>query len=96
MTASIAADGRTLIFFEHVNPGGSGGLRLMAASPVDGAAQRLQVGNSAFDVAAGWLSGEVLVVDGVLTVRVSDLAAPAIGEPDKAGPDAPSTALERR
>ena len=41
-------------------------------------------------------SGEVLVVDGILTVRVSDLAAPAIGETDKAGPDAPTTALERR
>jgi flagellar motor switch/type III secretory pathway protein FliN len=42
-------------------------------------------------------SGEVLVVDGILTVRVSDLASAAIaGEAEKAGPDAPSTALERR
>jgi len=38
-----------------VGRGDTFGLRLMAASPLDGEAQRLQLGDSAVDVVDGWL-----------------------------------------
>ena len=50
--ASISPDGRTLVFFERV---GSLNLRLMAASSIDGQAERLQLGDTALEVADGWL-----------------------------------------
>jgi len=53
--ATISTDDQTLVFFERVGRGDTFGLRLMAASPLDGEAQRLQLGDSAADVVDGWL-----------------------------------------
>ena len=53
--ASIAPDGRTLAFFESVNRGAVIDLRLMAASTLDGDAQRIELDHRTFDVVDGWL-----------------------------------------
>jgi Tol biopolymer transport system component len=52
--ANIAPDG-TLAFFETVSRGAVFELRLMAASTLDGEAQRIELDHTTFDVVDGWL-----------------------------------------